>query len=193
MQTFYSLLRISKTCIGSHIRTDENFNFVWSSSFTALIFWTTFETLKKLFAISFLVVYLFSTTELSQLLKMPLLVEHFVEHREENSHLTVWRFLYMHYSAGDVHDADYARDMQLPFKTHENCVASIINVFLPSHKVVITKPVQFIETEHFKTHEPFLQSTFLSNIWQPPKICWSSFNYCFFQRRKFVGTVIIIH
>ncbi|MEO5908519.1 MAG: hypothetical protein ABIP98_04885 [Ginsengibacter sp.] len=102
---------------------------------------------------------------------MPLLVEHFVEHREENSHLTLWQFLHMHYAMGDVHDADYAKDMKLPFKSHDNCVASIINVFLPSQKVVITKPVQFIENQHFKIQEPSLQSTFLSNIWQPPKIC----------------------
>lgn len=102
---------------------------------------------------------------------MPLLVEHFIEHRQENSHLTLWHFLYMHYAMDDVKDADYAKDMKLPFKSHDNCVALIINVYLPSQNVIITKPVQFIENQHFKTQEPFLQSTFLSNIWQPPKIC----------------------
>lgn len=101
---------------------------------------------------------------------MPLLVEHFIEHREENSHLTLWQFLYVHYGMGDVHDADYDKDMKLPFKSHDNCVASIINIYLPSQKLVITKPTQFIETQHFKTQETFLQSTFLSNIWQPPRI-----------------------
>ncbi|MEO9021380.1 MAG: hypothetical protein ABI237_05335 [Ginsengibacter sp.] len=128
--------------------------------------------MKKLFAILFLSIYLFSTTELSQLLKIPLLVEHFTEHREENSQLTLWHFLYMHYAMDDVHDADYAKDMKLPFKSHDNCVASsIINVYLPSQKVIITKPVQLIKSQHFKTREPFLQSAFQSNIWQPPRIC----------------------
>lgn len=104
-------------------------------------------------------------------MKMPLLVEHFIEHRHENKNITLYQFLYMHYAMGDVHDADYAKDMQLPFKTHDNCLASIINVYLPSQKVVITNPVQLIENQHFKTQETFLQSTFLSNIWQPPRIC----------------------
>jgi hypothetical protein len=63
---------------------------------------------------------------------MPLLVEHFIEHRQENSHLNVWQFLYMHYAMGDVHDADHAKDVKLPFKSHDNCVASTINVYLPS-------------------------------------------------------------
>ena len=102
---------------------------------------------------------------------MPLLVEHFIEHRHENKNITLYQFLYMHYAMGDVHDADYAKGMKLPFKTHDNCLASIINVYLPSQKVDITKPVQFIENQHFKRQEIFLQSTFLSNIWEPPKIC----------------------
>lgn len=72
---------------------------------------------------------------------------------------------------GDVKDADYAKDMKLPFKTHDNCLASIINVYLPSQKVVITNPVQFIEDQYFKMQKPSLQSTFLSNIWQPPRKC----------------------
>ena len=114
---------------------------------------------------------MFSTTELSQLLKIPLLAEHFIEHKQEDRQLTLWQFLYIHYAMGDVHDADYDKDMKLPFKTHDNCVASIINVYLPSQKVVITKPIQFIKNQHYKTQEPFLQSTFLSNIWQPPRIC----------------------
>ena len=102
---------------------------------------------------------------------MPLLVEHFVEHREENSHLTLMQFLQMHYANIDVQDADYAKDMKLPFKSHDNCMASIINLYLPSQKVVITRPVLFIENQHFKTQDQILQSTFLSNIWQPPRVC----------------------
>lgn len=102
---------------------------------------------------------------------MPLLVEHFIEHREENKDITLYQFLYNHYARSSVKDADYNKDMKLPFKTHDNCLASIINVYLSSHKVVITNPVQLIENKHFKTKEIFLQSIFLSNIWQPPRVC----------------------
>jgi hypothetical protein len=135
------------------------------------IFGVIFETLKKLFAISFLLIYLFSTTELSQLLKTPLLVEHFIEHREENSQLTLLQFLYMHYAMEDVKDADNAKDMKLPFKTHDNCIASFINVYPPSQSLLLIKPVRFVENQHLKTPEQALQSTFPSNIWQPPRIC----------------------
>ena len=77
----------------------------------------------------------------------------------------------MHYAMEDVKDADNAKDMKLPFKSHDNCMASVINFYPPSQKVVITKPVQFIENQHIKPQEQFLQSIFLSNIWQPPRIC----------------------
>ena len=100
-----------------------------------------------------------------------MLVEHFTEHREENSQLTLLQFLYMHYATEGVPDADKAKDMKLPFKTHDNCVASFINVYLPSQKVVIKEPVRFIENQHLKTPEQFHKSTFLSYIWQPPRIC----------------------
>ena len=134
-------------------------------------FWLSLKPLKKLLAISFLFIYLFSTTELSQLLKMPVLVQHFIEHQEVNSNITFWQFLNMHYASGGVNDADHAKDMQLPFKAHDNCVASFSNVYLPTQKISIAKPVRILTNKHFKTQEQFLHSTFLSNIWQPPRIC----------------------
>jgi hypothetical protein len=127
--------------------------------------------LKKLFAISFLFIYLFSTTELHQLLKAPLLIEHFMEHREENKDITLWQFLYAHYAMDHVKDADYDKDMKLPFKTHDNCVASFLNVYLPSAKVSIEKPVQLLQEKSFISKDQFLLTSFLSNIWQPPRIC----------------------
>lgn len=114
---------------------------------------------------------MFSTTELYQFLKIPLLVEHFTEHREENKNITLYQFLYMHYALGDVRDADYEKDMKLPFKTHDHSVASVLNVYLPSQKVTVIEPAQFIEKKYPKGHEKILHSSFLSNIWQPPRIC----------------------
>lgn len=98
-------------------------------------------------------------------------MEHFVEHREENNHLTLWQFLQMHYANDNIQDEDYAKDMKLPFKSHDHCMASIVNLYMPSQKMVIIKPVLFIENQHFKIQESFFQSIFLSNIWQPPRIC----------------------
>ena len=147
-----------------------NFCFVWPQSYSAYTILITFELLKKLFAISFLFIYLFSTTELHQLLKAPVLIEHFIEHKEENKGITLWHFLYVHYALGDVKDSDYEKDMKLPFKTHHSCVSSFSNVYLPAVKLSIEKPLQFIKEENPAKNDQFLLTSFLSNIWQPPRI-----------------------
>jgi len=127
--------------------------------------------LKKLIAILFCCAYLFSTTELHELIKLPLLIEHFAEHREQNKHITSWRFLYIHYAMEDVKDADYDKDMKLPFKSHDNCVAGNTTIYLSlSEKLSIQTPVQFLEKKSFETEDQFLHTSFLSNIWQPPRV-----------------------
>ena len=128
--------------------------------------------LKKLVAISFCFVYLFSTTELHEFIKLPLLVEHFAEHRAQNKDITLWQFLYIHYAMGDVKDADYDKDMKLPFKSHDNCVAGNTTIYIPlSERFSKQKPIKFLEKKIFGNEDRFLPTSFLSNIWQPPRHC----------------------
>ncbi len=47
-------------------------------------------------------------TELHQVLKAPLLVEHYYEHNDKEE-LSVLTFLEMHYLNGNVKDADYEK------------------------------------------------------------------------------------
>jgi hypothetical protein len=72
---------------------------------------------KKLIAILLLSLYLVSTTELYQFLKMPVLIEHYLEHKGENPKITLVSFIKMHYD-NPVKDADYKTDQQLPFISH---------------------------------------------------------------------------
>jgi hypothetical protein len=129
--------------------------------------------LKRISAILFLGIYLFSTTELSQLLKLPAFVAHYKEHKKENSDLTLWKFLCIHYANTNKPDADHAKDMQLPFKTHDNCAAQI-NVSFPPTVFSISTHTITPPAEHQKQyfhHDVFVSSSFFANIWQPPKSC----------------------
>ena len=132
----------------------------------------TFAVLRKIISISLLSMYLLCATELHQLLKLPLLMEHFVEHKKENRDLTLWGYLCIHYAHGAVEDADHAKDMKLPFKSNEGCTDSNITAFVPNNFASeVEKPV-INEPKCFPSHdETFLTSSFLSNIWQPPKSC----------------------
>ncbi|HAN39044.1 MAG TPA: hypothetical protein DCQ29_09100 [Chitinophagaceae bacterium] len=55
-------------------------------------------------------------TELRELCKLPLLVQHFKEHRQENPTMSLMAFLKLHYLEVQQKDADFQQDMELPFK-----------------------------------------------------------------------------
>ncbi|MBI5373628.1 MAG: hypothetical protein HZA79_16510 [Sphingobacteriales bacterium] len=63
--------------------------------------------------------FLFSTTELHQFLKLPLLLEHYREHRHSDPALSLLAFLQLHYSTGHPLDNDDEDDNELPFKATE--------------------------------------------------------------------------
>jgi hypothetical protein len=126
--------------------------------------------LKKFAAILFLSIYLISTTELHQLAKLPLLLEHFGEHKEQNNQLTFLEFLTIHYSGETNKDADYEKDMQLPFKSHDGCVTTFIAAYIaPSLSSFVLKEFSEKITSFPSFEDCFLSSNYLSNIWQPPK------------------------
>lgn len=127
--------------------------------------------MKKGISIFLLAIFLLSTTPLSELLKFPLLVEHFKEHKQENKDITVLEFLNIHYAHGNPRDADYDKDMKLPFKsiTNHNSVSSAICIsqtFLPGNKIEYL----VISKNEFSGYSFTYTSTFLDAIWQPPRV-----------------------
>jgi hypothetical protein len=116
-------------------------------------------------------IYLISMTEFSQFLKIPLLIEHYAEHKEKDQKLSLLKFLSMHYTNGDVKDADYDKDQKLPFKSHDGCIGmSLVSALTNSHSVSI-RPVYSDYKTYSVYTEIFLSSAYLSSIWQPPKSC----------------------
>ncbi len=128
--------------------------------------------LKKTVAIFILSIYVISITELAQLAKLPILIEHFAEHKQKNKDLSLLDFLYMHYSQSANKDADYDKDMKLPFKSHDGCISVIAFGFIPTtFNCETVKPVFSIEKSYSTYTEEFLTSSYLASIWQPPKSC----------------------
>ena len=126
--------------------------------------------MKKATAILFLTIYLLSTTEAQQLLKLPAVFKHFQEHQKENKDITIVHFLAIHYLHGSPRDKDYEEDMKLPFKTCGDCVSSIAPAFVPV--MVQLSTAKIIEIPAMKNHlsqDQFIISSYLASIWQPPK------------------------
>jgi hypothetical protein len=127
--------------------------------------------LKKGVTIFFLLIYLLSVTEAHQLLKIPVVFEHFAEHKKDDKSISFFGFLQMHYMQGSKKDKDYERDMQLPFKTSANCIAAIANDYIPLFTTcLLIKSAGIFKKKIFANGDQFILSAYLSSIWQPPKI-----------------------
>lgn len=128
------------------------------------------EDLKNKITIFFLAIYLFSVTEAHQVLKIPIIFQHFGEHQEQDKNISLVKFLAMHYLHGSPKDKDYARDMQLPFKTTGDCITAIAPAYIPvTVEFKLERPVELIRQQNFIRPEQFIFSAYPANIWQPPK------------------------
>ena len=71
--------------------------------------------MRVIATIFFLVLLTVTQTPLGQLVKLPVLIEHFSKHKKQDG-VSLLQFLTDHYSAKH-NDADRSEDEQLPFKT----------------------------------------------------------------------------
>lgn len=133
---------------------------------------TTFAFLKKAISILFLSIYLFTTTDAYQLLKMPMIFKHFVEHRQADKNISFVKFLDMHYMHGSPKDKDYNKDMQLPFKSSGDFMFVLSAEFIPlNQSFSIMAPVLSISDKKIAKEQNDLLPSYLASIWQPPKSC----------------------
>lgn len=117
-------------------------------------------------AIGLFFIYLVSFTEFKEVLRLPLLVQHYGEHKDQVAEISFFEFLVMHYETDVAHDD---RDNRLPFK---DCSHSFIGqiVVLPIQKIALVERVETNSTTYqffYLQHEPKLIT---AEIFQPPKI-----------------------
>ncbi|MEQ7801935.1 hypothetical protein ABDJ41_19220 [Pedobacter sp. ASV1-7] len=128
--------------------------------------------MKRLAAILFLTIHLFSTNEVSQLMKLPVFFDHYTEHKILDPSISFIEFLTSHYINDSANDFDHERDMQLPFKTADHFSAPIVPAFIPDSIALFNiNSSQIILSKIYISDESFIPSDFLSGIWQPPKFC----------------------
>jgi hypothetical protein len=127
--------------------------------------------MKNPISIFLLVIYLFSATECSQLLKLPVLILHFQEHQQKNASISFVQFIYHHYAINHTDDGDAEKDKQLPFQSHDNFSSfqAPINLFptltpLPPRVAVL----QEIKPSFYNS--TYILAAYLDSIWQPPRL-----------------------
>jgi hypothetical protein len=122
-------------------------------------------TVNRILAISLLVLYINSNTEFHEMLRLPILLEHYSQHKQKVSDISFWEFLVMHYKTDVSHDSD---DKQLPFKDPSHSFTAP-TLALPIHKIVLTETVALSKPEHSCAYTETFVASHLSDIFQPPK------------------------
>jgi hypothetical protein len=124
---------------------------------------------KKAALLFFTVLFLIGNTEFHELLKAPLLVIHYFEHKTETPGITPAQFLALHYNQQHTTDNDNNRDNQLPFKTDEHIPASPVMLFISHYTVKVPVPHHPVTNDVPVYRSLFLPHNLLCSIWQPPK------------------------
>lgn len=125
----------------------------------------------RVITISLLVALVWIQTPVAQLLKVYTLVEHYFEHKSENTHLSIFDFLHMHYADDHADHPGHDRDMQLPFKQCSP-VSFAISFFEHSSFELPEKTVYVAITKQLSRYtSPYHAAEALSKIWQPPRAC----------------------
>lgn len=122
--------------------------------------------MKKVCAYILLLLIAANNTELHQLLKLPVLFQHFAEHKQRDSKVSVVAFLSMHYWGDDLNDDDNDRDMQLPFKKD---VHQLQVFFMPVIRAITIKAfVQPVRANYAAYGHLYSPNPSLSSPFRPP-------------------------
>lgn len=126
--------------------------------------------MRRKISILLLTIYLCNATECNQLLKIPVFFAHLQEHQEEHRYHTLWGFITEHYFSSEPHrDADYERDMELPFKSH--AYLAYTNPVpppptQPQLTIAVQRQVTVIYPAYINRFHPLI---YHPDIFQPPK------------------------
>ena len=102
-------------------------------------------------------------------MKLPILVEHFREHRQQDPTISFLDFIGMHYQGEVVIDEDYQRDQQLPMRDGV-CISLVINNFFETQQLAVYTFSQPELPRQFSFYHEAGKLHFASfEIFQPPR------------------------
>lgn len=106
-----------------------------------------------------------------ELVKVPVLFQHYFEHKELNNQITFLNYVIDHYNEVPHTDNDEERDNQLPFKSTTQTASGQSNFAIPqNHQIIIKATIRPLVTLDVPYVENDIPNSYSSKIWQPPKV-----------------------
>lgn len=112
---------------------------------------------------------MFSFAEFHNLIKLPVLFEHFKEHKNLDAKISFWSFIRLHYFDPIQVDEDYQRDRQLPFRDMD-CSLVVSASICDFSPVIFDLILPTEEPREFPCYKEINKPQFPSfDIFQPPR------------------------
>jgi hypothetical protein len=126
--------------------------------------------MKKGIILMLLANYLLCATQLYELLKIPMLLHHYAEHKHQNNTLTFADFLHNHYNHPPK-DSEKHQHSKLPFKSLSNATAAAAFIAEPTLYVFVANGLRPKTSQQKQSFGYYFahSSSFFANIWQPPQ------------------------
>lgn len=121
--------------------------------------------MRRLAAIGMLVLHLGMFTEMNEIMRLPILVEHYLEHRSLAPEMSFIQFLAAHYKTNVAHDST---DMELPFKRCEHSVATP-TFTVAEVKFDLLPPTPSGPQKFYSNYISLIPTSGLDEIFQPPR------------------------
>jgi len=107
---------------------------------------------------------LFAGGLLTEICRIPLLIEHFEEHEKEKHEMSILTFLNEHYSQTDSSDSEHGN---LPFKSHMHAFSILLALDVKNKQ---PEPVEFIEAQSFVFPSSIgNEANTVISVFQPPQ------------------------
>lgn len=108
---------------------------------------------------------------MGQLLKLPALIHHYLEHHDDDAGISFAQFLHKHYTEEYAHPSPGNEHGKLPFKSHDIGFSqnTLVAQSLAGFDFKTARPVS--TKENIIYSEAFCSSLHLAKIWQPPQYC----------------------
>lgn len=127
--------------------------------------------MKKFATIFFLFIFLIANTALGEILKSPVLILHYKEHKQENNCISFIDFLAKHYAKeiNHSHNDNHHDHERLPFKTvcshFTQIVPAVLKQSFSFSEIIPQKATAKISVRHNFGYSQL----YLNSIWHPPR------------------------
>lgn len=127
--------------------------------------------MKKVWAIFFLLTFLNAHTAFGEVLKLPFLIHHYIEHSKQDQDASIIHFFVKHYqgNADHQHKNSHNDHDKLPFKTVDGHLYSVVSI-VPQNYIEISHHIKIISALKIPvcSQENYANAS-LKSIWQPPR------------------------